>query len=121
MDIGFYNFDPITVYEKWMNDHKDAQLPNGVYPNIIPSPGWGYDWGNGPDWTSTNILIPYKCWLFYGDDLLINTMYENNKSYNRYIEKIILKALPTGGLGTGFPFTKHLLLNLLLQYIITWT
>lgn len=39
MDLGFYNYDPITVYEKWMDDHKDAQLPNGVYPNIIPSPG----------------------------------------------------------------------------------
>ena len=103
MDIGFYNFDPITVYEKWMNDHKDAQLPNGVYPNIIPSPGWGYDWGNGPDWTSTNILIPYKCWLFYGDDLLINTMYENNKSYIRYIEKNYPEGLTDWGLGDWLP------------------
>lgn len=60
MDLGFYNYDPITVYEKWMDDHKDAQLPNGVYPNIIPSPGWGYDWANGTDWTSTNIAVPWK-------------------------------------------------------------
>lgn len=103
MDIGFYNFDPITVYAKWMEDHKDAQLPNGVFPNIIPSPGWGYDWGNGPDWTSTNIVIPWRCYLFYGDDTLLRGMYDNMKAYIGYIRRTWPGGLTDWGLGDWLP------------------
>ncbi len=30
-ETGLYNFDGITVYEKWMADHRDEQQPNGYY------------------------------------------------------------------------------------------
>lgn len=103
MDLGLYNYDPITVYEKWMDDHKDAQLPNGVYPNIIPSPGWGYDWANGTDWTSTNIAVPWRIWLFYGDDHLLKSMYSNMKAYMGYIERTYPDGLTDWGLGDWIP------------------
>lgn len=51
IETGLYNYDGITVYEKWMADHQDEQAPNGVLPAIIPTSGWGYHWGNGVDWT----------------------------------------------------------------------
>ena len=103
MDIGFYNFDPITVYEKWMEDHKDAQLPNGAYSNIIPSPGWGYNWANGLDWTSTNIIIPWRTWLFYGDDHLLHSMYPNMKAYLALVERDYPDGLTDFGLGDWIP------------------
>ena len=53
IETGLYNFDGITIYEKWMADHRDEQQANGTLPAIIPSSGWGYSWGNGLDWTST--------------------------------------------------------------------
>lgn len=86
-----------------MDDHKDAQLPNGVYPNIIPSPGWGYDWANGTDWTSTNIAVPWKTWLFYGDDHLLRSMYGNMKAYMDYIERTYPEGLTDWGLGDWIP------------------
>ncbi|HEX3006154.1 MAG TPA: family 78 glycoside hydrolase catalytic domain, partial [Bacteroidales bacterium] len=46
-ETGLYNFDAITVYEKWLADHRDEQQPNGVLPAIIPTSGWGYQWANG--------------------------------------------------------------------------
>lgn len=58
IETGLYNYDGITVYEKWMADHQDEQAPNGVLPAIIPTSGWGYHWGNGVDWTSTVAIIP---------------------------------------------------------------
>ena len=103
IDVGLYNFDPITVYEKCMNDHKDSQLPNGVYPNIVPSDGWGYDWGNGTDWTSSNIIIPWQIWVFYGDDRLISSMYDNMKAYISYIERTYPSGLTDWGLGDWIP------------------
>ncbi|MGH2622440.1 MAG: family 78 glycoside hydrolase catalytic domain, partial [Sphingobacterium sp.] len=42
IETAFYNFDGITVYEKWLADHRDEQQPNGVLPDIIPTGGWGY-------------------------------------------------------------------------------
>jgi alpha-L-rhamnosidase len=39
-ETGFYGFDGITIYEKWMGDHRDEQQPNGVLPAIIPTSGW---------------------------------------------------------------------------------
>ena len=36
VETGLYNFDGITVYEKWLADHQDEQQPNGVchhYPH----------------------------------------------------------------------------------------
>ena len=33
-----------------------------MLPAIIPTSGWGYDWGNGVDWTSSIVIIP---WLIY--------------------------------------------------------
>ena len=40
VETGLFNFDGISVYEKWMDDHRDEQQPNGVLPDIIPTGGW---------------------------------------------------------------------------------
>ena len=74
IETGLYNFDGITVYEKWLADHRDEQQPNGVLPAIIPTSGWGYTWANGPDWTSTIAIIPWNIYLFYGDSRIVETM-----------------------------------------------
>ena len=78
IETGLYNFDGITIYEKWMADHRDEQQPNGVLPSIIPTDGWGYEWGNGPDWTSTIAIIPWNIYLFYGDSKLLIVMIISN-------------------------------------------
>lgn len=89
LETGLYNFDAITVYEKWMADHRDEQQPNGVLPAIIPTSGWGYQyqWGNGPDWTSTIAIIPWNVYLFYGDSRLLEECYENIKKYVSHLER----------------------------------
>lgn len=35
IETALYNYDGITVYEKWLADHRDEQQPNGVLPDII--------------------------------------------------------------------------------------
>lgn len=105
IETGLYNFDGITVYEKWMKDHKDEQRPNGVLPSIIPTwGGWGYDWGNGPDWTSTITIIPWELYQFYGDDYALKMMYEPMKKYVDYISSISYDdGLTDWGLGDWVP------------------
>jgi alpha-L-rhamnosidase len=103
IETGLYNFDGITVYEKWLADHRDEQQPNGVLPAIIPTGGWGYHWANGPDWTSTIAVIPWNIYLFYGDTRLLSDSYNNIRQYVNYITSISPDGLTTWGLGDWVP------------------
>ncbi len=103
VETGLFNFDGITVYEKWLADHRDEQQPNGVLPNIIPTSGWGYDWANGPDWTSSLVIIPWNIYQFYGDNRLLRQTYDNIKRYVDYIDRISPENLTNWGLGDWIP------------------
>lgn len=87
IETALYNYDGITVYEKWLADHRDEQQPNGVLPDIIPTGGWGYGTDNGLDWTSTIAIIPWNIYLFYGDSKLLADCYENIKRYVDYVDR----------------------------------
>lgn len=103
VETGLYSFDAITIYEKWLADHRDEQQANGVLPSIIPTGGWGYEWGNGPDWTSTIALIPWNIYLFYGDSKLLKDSYGGIKRYVDHIDATYPSGLTTWGLGDWVP------------------
>lgn len=103
IETGLYNYDAITVYEKWLADHQDEQQPDGTLPSIIPTGGWGYQWGNGPDWTSTIAIIPWNIYLYYGDSRLLESCYENIKQYVDNITYKYPTGLTTWGLGDWIP------------------
>jgi len=103
IETGLYGFDAITIYEKWLADHRDEQQPNGVLPAIIPTNGWGYDWGNGPDWTSTIAIIPWSIYQYYGDDKILADNYDNMKRYVDHITDISPLGLTQWGLGDWVP------------------
>src|SRR4030095_13298025 len=102
-ETGLYSFDGITIYEKWMADHRDEQKPDGVLPSIVPTSGWGYEWGNGPDWTSTIAIIPWNIYLFYDDPKLLADCYENIKRYVDHIDSMSPGGLTDWGLGDWVP------------------
>jgi alpha-L-rhamnosidase len=103
VETGLYNFDAITVYEKWLADLCDEQQPNGILPAYVPTCGSGYEWGNGPDWTSAIAIIPWNVYLFYGDSKLLADCYDNIKSYVDHINSLYPTGLTTWGLGDWIP------------------
>lgn len=103
IETALYNYDGITVYEKWLGDHRDEQQPNGVLPDIIPTHGWGYGRDNGLDWTSTIAIIPWNLYLFYGDSKPLSDCYENIKAYVNYVDRIAPDGLTTWGRGDWVP------------------
>ena len=107
IETGLYNYDGITVYEKWMADHRDEQQPNGVLPDIIPTWGWGYGTDNGTDWTGTIALIPWNLYLFYGDDTELRRCYPHLKRYVEYVERNATNHLTTFGRGDWVPVKSH--------------
>ncbi len=69
------NFRAEKLMEKWLYDIYDAMNEEGALPGIIPTAGWGYEWGNGP--VSDGILfeIPYRCYFHTGDpEMLIRSL-----------------------------------------------
>ncbi len=103
IETGLYNFDGITIYEKWLADHRDEQQPNGVLPAIIPTSGWGYEWANGLDWTSTIAIIPWNIYMFYGDTKLLDDCYDNIKRYVDHVNELSPSGLTSWGLGDWVP------------------
>lgn len=103
IETALYNYDGITVYEKWLADHRDEQQPNGVLPDIIPTGGWGYGTDNGLDWTSTIAIIPWNLYMFYGDSKPLADCYENIKRYVNYVDRTSPNHLTTWGRGDWVP------------------
>ena len=59
------------VLTKWWQDILDAQTEEGMLPGIVPTPKWGYHWGNGPVSEGTLFEIPYRIYLHTGDNTLL--------------------------------------------------
>ncbi|HEX2919904.1 MAG TPA: family 78 glycoside hydrolase catalytic domain [Bacteroidales bacterium] len=93
IETGLYNYDGITLYEKWIRDHLDEQQPNGALPSIMPSPGWGYAGDIGPAITSSLAIIPWNIYLFYGDKTILEESYQNIKRYIDFTSGLISDGL----------------------------
>ena len=103
IETSFYNYDAITIYDKWLTDHRDEQQPNGVLPDIIPTGGWGYGTDNGLDWTSTIAIIPWNIYMFYGDERPLRDCYDAIKRYVDYVDTNSPTHLSAWGRGDWVP------------------
>ena len=45
----------------------DAMREDGALSGIVPTPGWGYEWGNGPVSDGALFEIPYRIYMFTGN------------------------------------------------------
>lgn len=98
-EAGLMNFKAGTSYAQWIDSFADAQRPSGQLPGIIPSCGWGYNWGSGPAWDSALILIPWYVYLYTGDSSIIGTHYETMKKYVDYCSSMAHDNIVYFGLG----------------------
>ena len=103
LETGLSTYDAISVYEKWMQDFRDEQKPDGTLPCIIPTDKWGYDWANGVDWTSATILIPWQLYVYYGDTTVLRHHYKSMKAYMTMVGKKAKDNLVDWGLGDWIP------------------
>ena len=103
-EFGLLAFDSAGVYAKWINDLDDEQKPTGELPGIVPSSGWGYEWGNGPAWDSAFVLIPRYCYEYAGDGRILEQHYAGMKRYVDYLTTRAKEGIVSIGLGDWVPF-----------------
>lgn len=93
------NFNAMTAYEKWLEDFIDAQRISGQLPGVIPTNGFGYNWGNGPAWDGALIQLPWYVYVYTGNKHILAANYNAMKKYMNFLDGIAVKNIVNYGLG----------------------
>lgn len=89
-EAGLLNYDIVPAYLKWLDDFVDEQQDNGDLPGVIPSSGWGYEFGRdpetralgyGPQWEGALVLMTWDLYRFTGDKAILERYYPAIKKY----------------------------------------
>ncbi len=96
----FYNFNLSTFAPKIMQDIRDAQLPNGLVPDIAPEYVIFVEgFRDSPEWGSAAVILPFLYYQFYGDKSLIVDYYDVMKGYVDYLSTTATNHIVSHGLG----------------------
>lgn len=97
-----------TSLREWLANVRAAQNAQGALPGIVPTGGWGYEWGNGPAWDGVIVTAPYFVWLYRGDGEIVR---ENAHAIIRWFEYVTRRADEDGlvhfGLGDWVPIGRR--------------
>ena len=80
-----YNLDVYDTLREWLYNIRLSQREDGVLPGIIPTTGWGYEWGNGPMSDAIIVELPYQLYRFSGKKEILE---ENAEAIKLYIEHV---------------------------------
>ncbi len=78
-----YNADIGAFYTKWFQDLRDAQTPEGAYPDYAPYPmqhgGSGKPYATA--WTDAGVIVPWAVYQAYGDTRLLREHYHSMQRF----------------------------------------
>ncbi len=79
------NFDSERLFDKWFTDLKADMRKDGSLPGIIPSNGWGDDWGPVCD----NLLfeLPFKVYIYTGNSKMLTSAIPYFRKYIRFLAR----------------------------------
>ena len=79
------NLEAEVSYIEWLRNIRKAQKEDGQLPGVVPTGGWGYEWGNGPAWDCVLTYLPYYTYVYRGNR---NILKENGTAIFRYLHYI---------------------------------
>jgi alpha-L-rhamnosidase len=92
-DVAAYGWDLLQAMA-------DAQLPNGLVPDIAPEyTVFGGGFRDDPNWGNAIVLVAWKLYRAYGDRALLETYYPNMRRYVEYLRGKASGNLLDYGLG----------------------
>lgn len=92
------NLSPEKSYREWLKNIRHAQAMDGSLPGIIPTGGWGFEWGNGPAWDCVLVELPYQTYIYRGDKEILK---DNAAAILRYLQYINSRRDDRGLLAIG--------------------
>ena len=88
MEQFLTDFEIESLLKKWLVDIYDAMKPSGQLPGIVPTPAWGYEWGNGPASDGILFELPYRLYMHTGDK---KPLIDSIPYFEKYLEFIETK------------------------------
>ena len=98
-----YNYDIHNLYAKIVDDMIEAQLDNGLVPDIAPEfvPFEG-GFRDSPEWGSSAVILPWYLYQWYGDRRPMERAYPMMKRYVDYLGGKAKGSILSHGLGDWF-------------------
>ncbi|MCP5518672.1 MAG: family 78 glycoside hydrolase catalytic domain [Verrucomicrobiales bacterium] len=98
-----YNFDCARFYAKIANDMAEAQLENGLVPDIAPEyVEFQGGFRDSPEWGSACVIAPWRAWRMYGDRRVLESQYETMQRYVDYLGSRATDHIVSHGLGDWY-------------------
>ena len=96
-------FDIHNLYDKIINDMIEAQLENGLVPDIAPEyVPFNGGFRDSPEWGSACIILPWDMYEWYGDLDAVIKAYPMMKRYLKYLHGMSDKNILSHGLGDWY-------------------
>lgn len=80
------NFNVKNTFSDWLFSVRNAQDKRGAIPGIIPTAGWGFEWGAGPNWDDALFELPYQLYRYTGDKKIIENNISAMEKYLYYMQ-----------------------------------
>ncbi|TAE73675.1 MAG: alpha-L-rhamnosidase [Verrucomicrobia bacterium] len=98
-----YEWDMAAMFVKGMGDMAQAQLENGLVPDIAPEyTVFGDGFRDSPEWGSSFVIVPWQQYESTGDTSLLATYYERMKRYCDYLQSRSQDLIVSHGLGDWY-------------------
>ncbi len=98
-----YNFDCARFYHKIAGDMREAQLDNGMVPDIAPEyTVFGGGFRDSPEWGSAMVIAPWRAYRMYGDSDILRDNYAHMQRYVAYLGSKSAGQIVAHGLGDWY-------------------
>jgi alpha-L-rhamnosidase len=100
-----FNLDIYQLYSKQVNDMMEAQLENGLVPDIAPEyvPFLG-GFRDSPEWGSASVILPWLIYKWYGDVSVLKKAWPMMLRYVEYLKSKSENHIVSYGLGDWFDY-----------------
>ncbi|MEO6454431.1 MAG: family 78 glycoside hydrolase catalytic domain [Ginsengibacter sp.] len=100
-----YNFDVYHLFKKLVLDMMEAQLPDGMVPDIAPEVVvFGGGFRDSPEWGSASVILPWLIYNLYGDQAIIEQAYPMIQKYVSYLKNKSTANIVSHGLGDWYDY-----------------
>jgi alpha-L-rhamnosidase len=98
-----FGYDIHNLYDKVINDMIEAQLENGLVPDIAPEyVPFTEGFRDSPEWGSACVILPWDMYEWYGDIEAVRRAYPMMKKYVNYLRDLSKNNILTHGLGDWY-------------------
>ena len=73
----------------WLSCIRDGQKENGAISCIVPTSGWGYEWGSGPSWDAVLVRLPYNLYRYRGCRAVLEENADAIAKYLGFLRSIV--------------------------------